>query len=168
MMRISARVAAAAALATLLVTAAPAFGAGSGATVTNASGPDYVYGSGNPFANAHVEIHGVQSANGTTSVTLNVSGIDPAVAGQTFPAHVHINACGTDPVAAGGHYKSDPSVTTPVESNEIWLDFTVTDGGTGRARAERPWAFTSSAQAVVIHASTSSTRLVCTNALFHS
>ena len=166
MARKSGGLAAAAVMAIVLAITTPVFAADSAATTTKATGPTYTYGTDNPFADARVEIHGVQTSTGMT-ITLDVSGIDPSVAGTTFPAHVHVGACTSNPADAGGHYKNDPSISTAVESNEVWLDFTVTPGGTAHARADRPWVFTRSAQSVVFHAP-DKTRIVCTDAPFYS
>src|SRR5947199_285032 len=75
---------------------------------------------------ATVDVHGVETAGNHLTVTLHVKGIDPSVAGQTFPAHVHVNACGDTPSSCGGHAKHDPSITT---------------GGTAEATAQRDWVF---------------------------
>ena len=142
---------------------------GNGATVTDASGPTFVYGADNPFADAHVEIHGVQTPGGHLTVSLHVTGIDPSLAGMTVPAHVHVGTCSADPTSAGGHYKNTDLPASDPEAREVWLDFTVDKGGNGSAVVQRDWVFASHAQSVVFHdPQTPTTRLVCTDAPFHS
>ncbi len=89
-------------------------------------------------------------STGKTEVVLNVANLPP---NRTFGSHVHKLAC--DDNKAGGHYQhdagTDPSFATA--TNEIWLDFTTTDGGMGTATATvdfkvRP----GEGKAVMIHA----------------
>ncbi|MEO5679225.1 MAG: superoxide dismutase family protein [Acidimicrobiales bacterium] len=144
-----------------------------GAVVSEASGPTQVYGPDNPLAGVSLRIHGVQTPSGKTIVSLHAAGFDPALAGTTYGAHVHVNPCGPTGAAAGGHYKNLTLPATDVEAREIWLDFTVNPDGTAHARAQRDWVFTSSAQSVVVHAlptdltGGAGTRLACTDAPFH-
>ena len=158
------------ALAVLAVAALPLSplpAGAAGATVTDASGPDFLYGANNPFADAAVAIHGVQTPSGRTNISLEVSGVAASAAGQTFGAHVHVGACSTNAASAGGHYKNAPA-TTAVEDNEVWLTFTVGADGTASATAHRDWVFTSSARSVVFHAPGSTARLACTDVPFHA
>jgi hypothetical protein len=85
-----------------------------------------------------------------TVVVLNIKGIDPAAAGRTFGAHVHVGVCvAGDGAAALGHYNHGGGVS---EETEVWLDFTVTSGGTGHATAVVPFAIPEGgAAAIVIH-----------------
>lgn len=148
--------------------------ADNGATVTDATGPTYLYGTDNPLAGMHLDIHGVQTPSGKTIVTLHVTGLDPALAGRTFGAHVHVNACGPTGAAAGGHYKNLDLPASDPEAREVWLDFTVGPDGTASSRAERPWVFVSSARSVIVHAEATDettgaagARLACTDTPFH-
>lgn len=162
------------AVAMILVGGAPAaLAAGSGATVTDASGPTYLYGSNNPLAGVEFDIHGVQTPSGKTILSLRATGFAADLAGQTFGAHVHVNPCGPTGAAAGPHYINFALPATDVEAREVWLDLTVNADGTATARAKRDWVFNSTAQSVVVHAlPTASTgvagpRLACTDAGFH-
>ena len=91
-------------------------------------------------------------AGGESTHVLIVRGLNPASAGTTFGAHVHIGPCvAGDGAAALGHYKSDDGPPTP--ENEVWLDFTVLPGGYAVARTTVPFTIEpGDAQSVVIHA----------------
>jgi len=153
--------------------APPALAAGNGATVTEAIGPTYLYGSNNPLAGVAFDVHGVQTSSGKTIVSLRATGFAASLAGRTFGAHVHVNPCGPTGAAAGPHYKNLDLPATDAEAREVWLDLTVNADGTATAKAKREWVFTGAAQSVVVHAlETDSTgfagsRLACTNAAFH-
>ncbi len=162
----------AAAAALLLGTGGAASAGGGGAQVTKASGPTYLYGTVNPLAGVALEIHAVQTPSGKTIVSLHATGFAPNLAGRTFGAHVHVNACGATGAAAGPHHQNSLP-TTDLEAREIWLDLTVGADGTAQARATRDWVFTSSAQSVVVHESptdpttgAAGPRLACTDAPF--
>jgi Cu/Zn superoxide dismutase len=96
------------------------------------------------------------SDDGQSSVRLHVSGIDRSVAGRTFGAHLHFGPCvAGNGAAAGPHYNTDtlagrvpPRVD---ETTEVWLDFTVTEGGTGHAAAEVPFVPQPGNRSIVIH-----------------
>jgi Cu-Zn family superoxide dismutase len=163
-----------AAAATMLIGGTPAaLAAGNGATVTDASGPSYLYGDDNPLAGVDLDIHGVQTPSGKTVISLVATGFASAFVGRTFGAHVHVNSCGLVGSAAGPHYQSTALPGLPVEAREVWLDFTVKPGGTATAHAKRDWVFTTSARSVIVHASATApsgaagARLACTNATFH-
>jgi Cu/Zn superoxide dismutase len=86
-----------------------------------------------------------------SAFVLKVRGIDREAAGTTYGAHLHSGACVPgDGAAAGPHYNS---ATPPVidDEHEVWLDFTVTAGGTGRATAVVPFVPVHGARSVVIH-----------------
>ena len=91
-------------------------------------------------------------AGGESTHVLVVRGLNPASAGTTFGAHVHVGPCvAGDGAAAGPHYNSDGGVATA--ENEVWLDFTVRTGGYAVARATVPFTIEpGDAQSVVIHA----------------
>jgi Cu/Zn superoxide dismutase len=96
------------------------------------------------------------SGDGHTDVRLHVQGIDRSEAGRTFGAHLHVGPCvAGDGAAAGPHYNTDalagrvpPRVD---ETTEVWLDFTVTPGGTGDAYAGVPFVPVPGERAIVIH-----------------
>lgn len=92
-------------------------------------------------------------AEGTTTVTLKVQGLDHGATGQTLGAHVHVGGCEAgNGGAAGPHYNSAGGSTVSDET-EVWLDFTVAANGTGRATATVPFTIApGGAGSVVIHA----------------
>ena len=53
--------------------------------------------------------------DGKTEVSISVAGVAPVT---TYAAHVHSQPCAYQ---GGGHYKIDPLVVDPVETNELWL-----------------------------------------------
>jgi Cu/Zn superoxide dismutase len=86
-----------------------------------------------------------------SAFVLKLRGIDREAAGTTYGAHLHSGTCVPgDGAAAGPHYNS---ATPPVidDDHEVWLDFTVTRGGTGRATAVVPFVPVHGARSVVIH-----------------
>jgi hypothetical protein len=84
-------------------------------------------------------------------VHLIVRGLDRNAAGMAFGAHVHIGPCVEgDGAAAGPHYNSGGP---PSPDTEVWLDFTVTNGGSGIGRTVVPFLIPpGGAASVVIHA----------------
>jgi Cu/Zn superoxide dismutase len=87
-----------------------------------------------------------------SSFVLKLSGIDRSAKGTTYGAHLHSGPCVPgDGAAAGPHYNS---ATPPVvdDRHEVWLDFTVTRTGEGRATAVVPFVPVHGARSVVIHA----------------
>ena len=112
---------------------------------------------GNPLTGVEAAVHEVVTGNGTTTVTLHLTGFDPQYAGRTFGAHVHQLAC-NNTTGAGDHY-GHPAVTVAppevmLEDKEIWLDFTVNEAGNAHAKATRPWTCHAAgvARSVVVHA----------------
>ena len=89
---------------------------------------------------------------GQTSFVLFVSGLDPASAGTTYGAHIHVGTCvAGNGAAAGPHYNHTGETPTP--ENEVWLDFTVLPGGYGVAFTSVPFEIeTGDARSMVIHA----------------
>jgi Cu-Zn family superoxide dismutase len=93
----------------------------------------------------------------STTVTLNVRGLLP---NRPYGAHVHAKPCGPTGDAAGPHYQHQPDPTKPSvdpayanPNNEIWLDFTTGQDGSGQATSTVPWTFTGTHPgSVVIHA----------------
>ncbi len=90
--------------------------------------------------------------NGRTIVRMNLKDLDRAAAGTTFGAHVHVGSCAShDGAAAGPHFNA--GIYDDLADNEVWLDFTVTAGGTGHAEAIADFEIgPGAARSIVIHA----------------
>jgi Cu/Zn superoxide dismutase len=106
-------------------------------------------------ARAHVV---VAPLDGSTHVSLKLQGLDHLKVGQTYGAHIHTGPCvAGNGAAAGPHYRhvvAGPA--TP--ANEVWLDFTVRQGGVARSETVVPFRIRSgAAHSVVIHALPTST-----------
>ena len=69
-----------------------------------------------------------------TAVHLSVWGLAP---NKTYTAHGHVNACGKDSAAAGGHWQKSPS-DEETGPNELWFMFTTDGIGTGNRTSTRP------------------------------
>jgi Cu-Zn family superoxide dismutase len=136
-----------------------------------ASGPTFVYDPA--YATVKSEVVAI-SAAGKTIVLLVVSGLPRTVWGRTLGAHVHINRCGRDPAAAGGHYVNPKApVGAAAHAKEIWLDLKAHHGGYAIGTATVGWFIKpGAANSVVVHAmATSRTgdagpRLVCADVPF--
>lgn len=109
----------------------------------------------------------VSRRNRQSLVVFHVRGIDRAVAGTRYGAHVHAGPCvAGDGAAAGPHYNTTGgAVVGP--STEVWLDFTVRPNGTALAVALVPFVVPAGARSIVIHAmatmpnGTAGARLAC-------
>lgn len=101
--------------------------------------------------------------NEATRVHLRVKDV---VAYRTYGAHVHTRPCGERPASSGPHYQNkqdpeEPSVDSKFANpkNEVWLDFTTDENGTGNATAKVDWQFRErGARSVVIHESATATQ----------
>jgi Cu-Zn family superoxide dismutase len=163
MSRIRTGVAAAAVLA-----AVPTGAVAAGVLVDHGHGPTVVHDTA--YDQVKTQVH-AWSSDGTTRVRLMVTGLP---AGRTFGAHVHTGACGTDPLASGGHYQHSSDATVPLADREVWLDVTSDERGRGVATTTVPWAFApGTAGSVVIHAlptnattGAAGARLACTSVAF--
>jgi len=153
--------------------ALPTASAAATAQVVHATGPTVVHDAS--LDDITTRVQAVSTASGSTIVTLHATGFPADYVGRSLGAHVHVGACGQNPLASGPHYASpnaDPDAS--VEQREIWLDFTVNPGGVGHARASRSWHIdTGDANAVVIHAlstdhgtGAAGARLACTTVPF--
>jgi hypothetical protein len=146
-----------AATAVLAATALATAPAASAADVVTAHGAlrDLAPAAAGPLDGAHAVLVMV-SHDGHTGVRLNLYGIDRSAAGRTFGAHLHVGPCvAGNGAAAGPHYNTDvlagrvpPRVD---ETTEVWLDFTVTPGGTGHASARVPFVPAPGERSIVIH-----------------
>ena len=121
-----------------------------------------------PFGDASAHLVMTETGKGTR-FHLRVKGIDPAVAGNEYGAHLHVGPCVQgNGAAALGHYNAS-TATPPVVNNqtEVWLDFEVTRGGTGAGDALVPFVPVPGERSVVIHAEATAPsgaagpRLVC-------
>lgn len=88
---------------------------------------------------------------GRTVVVFNVKDLDRNAAGRRLGAHVHTGPCvAGDGAAASGHYKVPGAPVSP--ETEVWLDFTITNGGTGHAKAVVPFEIApGEAHSIMIH-----------------
>jgi Cu-Zn family superoxide dismutase len=101
------------------------------------------------------------TVGGKTQALLAVSGFVP---NRNYGAHLHVNPCGVDPKAAGGHFEHTPDPaasrspsTNPAyanPTNEVWLDFDTDPKGSATSSAEVPWVATAQRHpgSLVIHA----------------
>jgi Cu-Zn family superoxide dismutase len=112
-----------------------------------------------PGATATLKI--IETGYGT-EVRLAVAGLIP---NRMYGAHLHVDPCGADPAAAGGHYQNhkDPAATPATPSanpayanprNEVWLDFTTDASGAATSTSSHGWNFdpVSPPRALVLHA----------------
>jgi Cu/Zn superoxide dismutase len=103
-----------------------------------------------PLDNATAQLIVVSPpGTGSTRFILTVTGIDPAVAGTTYGAHLHVGPCVEGNGAAAGPHYNTGGTASP--TTEVWLDFTVTAGGTGVAVTTVPFVPAPGDLSVVIH-----------------
>jgi len=134
---------------TLMTGISPAM---AGPSVVNASGLlSDLSPAANPTDGARAQVYAVAPGNGSTYVYLILTGLDPASAGSTFGAHVHVGQCVTgNGAAAGAHYNMGG---IPSPQTEVWLDFTVRPGGFAVSQTVVPFEIPPhGAGAVVVHA----------------
>ncbi|MCY7289943.1 MAG: superoxide dismutase family protein [Cryobacterium sp.] len=121
-----------------------------------------------PFGDASAHLVMTETGKGTR-FHLRVKGIAKATAGTEYGAHLHIGPCVEgNGAAALGHYNAS-TATPPVVNNqtEVWLDFEVTEDGTGAGDALVPFVPVPGERSVVIHAEATAPsgaagpRLVC-------
>lgn len=107
-----------------------------------------------PFERATMRVTLVQwPFSRSSGFSLEVSGIDRAVVGQRFGAHLHDGPCvAGQPALAGPHYNAS-TADPPVVNNqtEVWLDFTVRSDGTARSSTSVPFRPRPGRHSVVIH-----------------
>lgn len=96
-------------------------------------------------------------SDGSTTVTLQVSGLQPD---RAYGAHAHARPCGPTGADAGPHYQHeqdpqspsvDPAFANP--ENEIWLDFSTDAQGNATTTTTVGWTFPADRRAasVIIH-----------------
>lgn len=104
-----------------------------------------------PYTNIGGRALMVRTLDGNTNLSISITGVSPTV---MYTAHLHAAPC---QFAGGGHYKIDPAVTTTVETNELWLKGTSTDGGVVTSLASFTHKARGDALSVVIHDPNSAT-----------
>jgi Cu/Zn superoxide dismutase len=86
-----------------------------------------------------------RAGDGSSHVELTVTGLKDAVVGRTFGAHLHTGTC-----ESGPHYQV--AGATPLSEREVWLDFTVQQGGVAHSSADVAFEVDESAvTALVVH-----------------
>ena len=157
-----------AAAATALLVAPAAATSAAPAQVFRGDLVDLSAATADPFGDASAHLVMTPNAHGTT-VHLRIKGIDTAVAGEAYGAHLHVGPCVEGNGAAAGPHYNVSTASPPVVSDqtEVWLDFTVTADGTGAGDATVPFVPVPGERAVVVHAEetapngTAGARLVC-------
>lgn len=161
----------AAGVAILSLSSAVAQAGGSGRIVSAGPLGDYSTATAGPYDDAWGRAT-LSERRGGSTITFKVSGIDRAVRGVSYGAHLHLGPCVTDaPLDAKGHYNTDVIAgRTPPRidrTTEVWLDFTVSKRGTGEAVARVPFVPEPGARSIVVHAEethpdgTAGARLAC-------
>ncbi|WP_171169097.1 superoxide dismutase family protein [Streptomyces sp. I05A-00742] len=105
---------------------------------------------------ARVQVVERETSGGGTRFELRLRGLP---GNRTFGAHVHREACGSEPEDAGPHYQHvkdpvqpsvDPAYANP--RNEAWLDFTTDRRGDARVEATVTWRVRpGEARSMVLH-----------------
>jgi Cu-Zn family superoxide dismutase len=153
----------------VLTTAAvltPGVAVAAAVVVSHGHGPTVAHDAA--FADVRTQVHAWADED-STRVRLMVNGL-PA---GTYGAHVHVNPCGTDPLASGGHYQH-AQATGSLQDREVWLDVTSDGTGSAVAVADVPWVLArGTAGSVVLHAQPTNlvtgaagARLSCTTVAF--
>ena len=109
-----------------------------------------------PLDGATAKLIMIEHASSTTFVLI-VTGVDPAAAGQTYGAHLHVGpSVARDRAAAGPHYNVSviEHWTTPKVSDqtEVWLDVTINAAGIGVSTTTVPFVPEPGVRSVVLHA----------------
>jgi hypothetical protein len=137
-------------LATTALVAAPAV---AGASLIFRDGlRDLAPAAAGPFDGASATATLVHHS-GASTVVLGLKGVDRAVAGTTYGAHLHVGPCVTGAGAAAGPHLNHSGAVPPVvdDTTEVWLDFTVTGGGTARSVAHVDWFPEAGQRSIVVH-----------------
>ncbi len=116
------------------------------------AGADAGYGEAQGFATMVRE-------DNSTNITTQFNGLQKGI---SYPSHVHVLPCAQ---GAGGHYKIDSTITTSVESNEIWLSFTTDMDGNGGINTERSFVAGPEAVSIIVHDPVSKAKLLCIDLL---
>jgi len=123
-----------------------------------------------PFDGARARLV-MASRDDQTLFILIVTGVSREAAGETFGAHLHEGPCvAADFSAAGPHYNQSRIDGGPLlvsAETEVWLDVTITPGGTAVALASVPFVPIPGNRSIVLHAEetaengTAGSRLAC-------
>lgn len=149
-------------LAVLLFAAACSVGEADPDTATSGfnygNQPTFASGEFGPLT-GYVDIGGdgymARHFDGSTELYAAVYGLKANVA---YTAHLHVAACAAN---AGGHYKIDPTVTTTMEANELWLHGTSSGAGLVFMRAVFPHRTRAEAQSIVVHDPANGAKMAC-------
>jgi hypothetical protein len=97
----------------------------------------------------------VRHLDGKTDLSMAVVGVTP---GTMYTAHLHAAPC---EYQGGGHYKIDPLIVDPVETNELWLTGLSSDKGAVIAEASFSHLTRGEALSVVVHDPMTAAKLAC-------
>jgi hypothetical protein len=92
---------------------------------------------------------------GGTTLYIAVSGLMPDM---SYMAHLHVASCANN---GGGHYKIDPSITSAVEANELWLHGQSTPVGTMFVSQDYTHVTRSDAKSIVVHDHANGAKMAC-------
>ncbi|MDQ3663836.1 MAG: hypothetical protein M3353_04155, partial [Actinomycetota bacterium] len=84
--------------------------------IFSTSGPAWTYDPVVP-SGASAVVRTVETGSGRTVATLHVRGFAPST---EFSVHAHTGACGSNPLASGGHYQHHVGGAVD-DANELWL-----------------------------------------------
>ncbi len=128
---------------------------GLGAPNAAGAGGAYSYDAERVPSSARVAVLSVSGPRRTRTF-LFVHGLRP---GQAYGAHLHTNACGASPAAAGPHYQQVPDPVQPSTDpefanprNEVWLDVHTDAAGSGTSYSLNRWVFHTPPRSLVLHA----------------
>ena len=149
---------------------------GVGAPNAGGNGGAFSYNAERVPSSARVAVWSVSGPRRTHTFLL-VRGLQP---GQAYGAHLHANACGPSPAAAGPHYQqvpdpvqpsTDPAFANP--DNEVWLDVHTDAAGNATAHSANKWEYRTPPRSLILHAEhthtepgkagTAGARLACLN-----
>jgi len=113
-------------------------------------------GVNDPLDGATAQLIMIEHAGSTTFVLI-VTGIDPAAAGETYGAHLHVGPCvAGDGAAAGPHYNlsviEEWTTREVSDETEVWLDVTINAAGVGVSTTTVPFVPEPDVRSVVLHA----------------
>ena len=124
-----------------------------------------------PFDGARARLV-MASRDDQTLFILIVTGVSREAVGETFGAHLHTGPCvATDWSAGGPHYNQSviegAAIPTISAETEVWLDVTISSGGTAVAITSVPFVPVPGNRSIVLHAEetsesgTAGARLAC-------